>query len=93
MVMRPAYLYDAGEPCAAEANACKFPGARAVMFHGGRTAGDNRKFVDAVLWMGAQAITGGGCQTLYDLCKSHLRHALAKTQLKYRVRRFNYWYK
>lgn len=43
MVMRAAYLYDAGKPCGAEANAAKFLGARAcfeackraVMTHGG----------------------------------------------------------
>jgi acyl-CoA dehydrogenase len=43
MVMRSAYLYDAGKPCGAEANAGKFLAARAafdactraVMFHGG----------------------------------------------------------
>lgn len=43
MLMRAAYLYDAGKPCAAEANAGKFLGARAafdattraVMTHGG----------------------------------------------------------
>ncbi len=43
MVMRAAYLYDAGKPCGAEANASKFLAARAgfdactraVMFHGG----------------------------------------------------------
>lgn len=43
MTMRAAWLYDAGEPCGAEANAAKFLGAqagfdactRAVMFHGG----------------------------------------------------------
>ncbi len=43
MVMRAAYLYDAGKPCGAEANAGKFLAARAafdactraVMFHGG----------------------------------------------------------
>jgi len=42
-VMRAAYLYDAGKPCGAEANAGKFLGARAafeactraVMTHGG----------------------------------------------------------
>jgi len=43
MLMRAAYLYDAGEPCGAEANAGKFLGGRAafdactraVMTHGG----------------------------------------------------------
>jgi acyl-CoA dehydrogenase len=43
MVMRAAYLYDAGQPCGAEANAAKFLAARAafdactraVMTHGG----------------------------------------------------------
>ena len=43
MIMRAAYLYDAGKPCGAEANAGKFLGARAafeactraVMTHGG----------------------------------------------------------
>jgi acyl-CoA dehydrogenase len=43
MVMRAGYLYDAGKPCGAEANAAKFLAARAgfdactraVMFHGG----------------------------------------------------------
>lgn len=43
MIMRAAYLYDAGEPCGAEANSGKFLGARAafdactraVMTHGG----------------------------------------------------------
>lgn len=43
MIMRAAYLYDAGQPCGAEANAGKFLGARAafdactraVMTHGG----------------------------------------------------------
>jgi len=43
MAMRAAYLYDAGKPCGAEANAAKFLGARAcfeackraVMTHGG----------------------------------------------------------
>jgi alkylation response protein AidB-like acyl-CoA dehydrogenase len=43
MIMRAAYLYDAGMPCGAEANAGKFLGGRAafdactraVMTHGG----------------------------------------------------------
>jgi len=43
MVMRAAWLYDSGQPCGAEANACKYLGAqaghtaaeRAILTHGG----------------------------------------------------------